>query len=1029
MKKIKRVMSSLFLVSLMALVGCSKGGDSNKKSNNGSNNSGQVADEEFKVTYAGKVYTGESGAATISINDNAAILVPSLETNDSATFSYESSDTSVLTVATTGKLTAIKAGTSVVTISYSTNSIVKITFTVTQPANAVGGHSYASVDYDEKSRILGALEKYAVDNYLTGITIFSNGSKVAYNARYIPQAQSYISGYGWGTMREGKLNGELPNAASGKPTYYNVGTTSLPAHANAMNASGSDVSTVYDYIATSYFGTRMNQTNDGYEWYPILATDERPIAVEEPVVNTDGTVKTPGAVIADTDARHNSNRRWRIHLRSDVKYRSNSQNATSRKYEGANVQLEDYLTPIKFMLTAWNGQYRGSEMTDGVSGFTGAATYYGKTASKPSTLADDAIINDEAWNTYMGSNVYTGHDDDGDFIEFNLLESCTQFYAMYYLSSSLYSPLPAEFLKYWTGTYVGKSDTARNATPVDTMLSTGPYYIESWENGKSINFKKNDQYFIKKDTFKTLGGTQERDVYNIDGIAYNVAESSTLASNFLAGKFDSYAPKATELATGGDFASDSGTSSSGVKWNLYETKGDSNFKLNVNASTESDWLKRFGPSGTNAQVDTSTSTWTKLNKDVNGKVPETACKPYMSNIHFLNFLSFSIDRKSICEARGSTPTQDYFSDNYLIDPESGVSYNSTDAHKAVLSDRFNDTYGYNETYATSELRKAFEEVIEPLSEQKAFNTKSSGGNAGTKSNPYLIPIDMEWMNTTDSSEYSDVFTHAKSIFEKVSSEDYNGAYELSIKETQGNSDYQQVYTLMKQGQFDLGFGSISGNSLNPINFLEVLKSDNSSTFTLNWGPDTDVVGDGLYEDGNSKNYIVYDNKYWSFDSLWQAADTGVALTNSGAIAEVENASTKGVSGGTFYDTVDAVNEAMSYKISFKKIIEAGATSIKFDITNSSSEDGWESYTVGYEQDGYKKLDLDSNDVGALTIGSNYNYTAGTTSKVEANRDKSVTLTISYKANLIDHSTGETLTKDFTQTMKLLTYTGYLSNNK
>ena len=93
---------------------------------------------------------------------------------------------------------------------------------------------------------------------------------------------------------------------------------------------------------------------------------------------------------------------------------------------------------------------------------------------------------------------------------------------------------------------------------------------------------------------------------------------------------------------------------------------------------------------------------------------------------------------------------------------------------------------------------------------------------------------MEWMNTTDKTDYSDVFTYVKKIFKEVSDESYGGNYELAINETNGNPDYQQVYNLMKQGQFDLGFGSISGNSLNPLNFLEVLKSDNSSTFTLNW---------------------------------------------------------------------------------------------------------------------------------------------------------------------------------------------------
>ena len=75
------------------------------------------------------------------------------------------------------------------------------------------------------------------------------------------------------------------------------------------------------------------------------------------------------------------------------------------------------------------------------------------------------------------------------------------------------------------------------------------------------------------------------------------------------------------------------------------------------------------------------------------------------------------------------------------------------------------------------------------------------------------------------------------------------------------------YKKMMLGQFDIGFGSISGNSYDPINFLEVLKSDNSSGFTLNWGVDTSAV------DGS----LVWNNEAFSFDALWEAADHGVII--------------------------------------------------------------------------------------------------------------------------------------------------------
>lgn len=1028
MKKIEKTILVVSLAAIGLLGSCTKTGTSS--GGNKTSSSGVVDNGDFTITYKNETFKVDDSTktATVSVGDNAAILDCQSTSGVSTTFTYESSDESVLLVSSTGKISAYKVGTATVTVKSAGGKQIVITFTVTATTVSSSGVSYASVSYDEKSRILASLEKYAVDNYLTGITIFSDGSKMAYNTRYVPQPKSYINGYGWGTTREGVLTSELKNALSKKTTYYNIGTTSLPAQANAMNASGSDVSTVYDYISSAYFATRMNQSADGYEWYNSLATDSAPIAVEEPTLNDDGTVKSYGAVISDTDARHDNNRRWRIHLRSGVKYRTGSTLAFTSKYDKTEVKLEDYLTPLKFMLTAWNGQYRGAELTDGISGFTGAATYYGKTASN-STGDSSAIWSDEDWNKIMGGNIFTGHDDSGDFIEFNLLENCTQFYAMYYLSSSLYSPLPADFIKFWGGKYLGQSPDAssvpaagRACTPVDTMLSTGPYYIESWDTNL-ILFKKNEDYFYTEDVFTDALGTTTRKVYNLDGIAYNkVEDSSKLKSEFLAGSLDSYSPKPEDLKTGGDFSAESGSNDK-MGWRIYETKGSSNFKLNVNASTEKNWLKRFGPNGTNNQVSGYTNTWTKLNKDLDGKTPETACKPYMSNIHFLNFLSFSINRKEICEARGSTPTQEYFSDNYLIDPETGVSYNSTTAHKAVLADRYNDTYGFNETYAKSELRKAFEEVIIPLGENKAFSSKSGGSSAGTKNNPWIVPIDMEWMNTTDSKDYSDVFKYVKQFFADVSKE-YDGNYELDIKETSGSSDYQQVYTLMKQGQFDLGFGSISGNSLNPLNFLEVLKSDNSSGFTLNWGPDTSVVGSGLYSGSDSsKNTIVYDGKTWSFDGLWSAADRGTLLTNTGSVAKVENASSKFSSyAGVKYEKTDATAKSVTYRLSFKQLIEAGASSIKFKVSNSSAETNWKNYIINGTETGYETLTADSDGIVNLVLGNGFNRSQGSTT----DDARIVTLTISYTAVLKStqaDGTIQNLTKEFTSTMNLATFVG------
>jgi len=470
---------------------------------------------------------------------------------------------------------------------------------------------------------------------------------------------------------------------------------------------------------------------------------------------------------------------------------------------------------------------------------------------------------------------------------------------MYNLSSNLYSPLPAEFIKIWGAKNFGKFMTGY--TPAETTISTGPYYISKYVNNDVLTLKQNNQYFHTVDTLPS-GAT--RTVYNIKGVNYKwTGDNTNLKSWFESGSTDSFAPTKDDIAQGGDFNGESGKFGDAVSWKRYTTKGDSNFKLNLNACTEAQWSERFGTTGTVA---------------THAKEHYWKVKPYMSNKHFLNFLSFSLDRQSICESRGMTPTQNYFSDNYLIDPESGVSYNSTEAHKAVLADRYDDMYGYNPTYAKSELDKVMQEVIVPLAESGKLATKTSGPGEGTSRNPYIVPIHMAWMNTTDSTDYADVFAGIKKAFSEEITLDYEGAYELSIVPDSVTSDYQHVYTNMKSGDFDIGFGAISGNDLDPLMFLEVLKSDNSSSFTLNWGPDTSAI--------DAEEPVVYDGKTWSYDSLWMAGTSAVALSTDGSIAGAKNVSTAHtISNSTIkYESVNATDSSVTYKISFKSLIEAGA---------------------------------------------------------------------------------------------------------
>lgn len=957
MKKLLKIAMVPAIASVALLASCNRTSDKKSDTVNGSASASTVPQGEIKFTYDGKELK-DGGAATINVGENLKVI--SVKNGKNTTF--VSSNTEVLEVgATTGKLNAKKAGECVITATDS-GTEYKFNFTVKAASSEAGTFSYADASYDEKAKILGVLEKYAVDNYLTGITLFSDGGRVVYNSRYVPTPSTYISGYGWGTEREGKLNGDLPAPLGGRKNYYQVGMVTIPNRADVMNASGSDVSDLSAYITSAYYGTRLNQTNDGYEWYPILATSEKPIALVEDGVDDKGytKVKVGGEDVTQSD-------RWRIYVRTGQggnyktnapKYKTASTLDVFKKYNDTYVQAKDYLTPFQWMLTSANGQSRGAELLDGVSGFAGAAEYYASSSEK-TKLDGDGIYNKEAWEKYMtkGHNIVMGTDSNGTYIDFRLSVPCTQFFAEYYLSSNLYSPLPAEILKEYP-TYGTEPSTTLN----NTTISCGAYYIQE-KSATALTLTRNGNFIDQiydhdKDNtaIDKFEGGITRKIYQMPGFQWTQVSEDKREENFKNGKVDSYSPTKDTLKS---YTAGSGHSGA-VDWNSYTTQASSTFKINVNSLTADKWQELFGTDG---------KSYVHNSSDTNLYVNQRKVRKYMSDKNFLDFLSFGLDRKTISEARGKEATQDYFADAYISDPENGIAYNSTSYHKAVLADRHPDTYGYDVTDAGNALTKCIKDTIAPMKSQLP-----------TENGKTVVQVDMDWMNPTDVKDYGDVFDSWKSIFEDVVNKKFGKQYVLKINQVNGTSDYNAVYDKMKRGEYDLGFGAVSGNTMNPLNFLEVLKSDNSSGFTLNWGKDTSEVSDD----------IVYDGKKWSFDSLWNAGNNVAVLNSKGVVAVPTT------TGYSVKDWVaDSAKEQVSYEVAFDDLIAAGAKikSIRAQTDAANAKVLYIDETAATKIDENNKtfkvvLDKTFNNTGieGVTEGSN---------KRQENVAATVTLTVSY----------------------------------
>lgn len=574
--------------------------------------------------------------------------------------------------------------------------------------------------------------------------------------------------------------------------YYYTWDSNDLGTINYWDSKESTVGDLITWCVGSYWDNAMNAEKDGYDWINFLANQK------------------PQAQNADKDGLATIYK-FEVKVGKDLVYNTLSKVEKFAAFKGREVKAEDYLTTWKELYCQYNGIERGGEGLTGAGSIKGMADYYQATADANISAEDKAKAFEK-----VGIKVTTEADGKAYMtVEFNV--KCNPFYAMYYVNSSINSPIPQEFLDLVGGLKeYGKFNSDNTLSPVDTSLSTGYFVLEAWESGKEIVFKKNELI-------------EDNGRYQIAGMKYAILpgqteDPETAFREFLANKLDAASIPSTKLD---EYKNDPRATT---------TLDASTFKLNMNTCTMEEWEALFGENGTITQTQKS-DYW-----DV---------KPAMSNDSFLRGLSYSINRKELAETLGRSATGNFFGSSYLSDPENGVSYNSTEAHKKATEKLLKDTdgFGYSLTLAQQYFKKACDEMIA----------------AGSYKTGDTITIEIAWQTAGQ-------ITTTGIPLAKYIEDAFNGCGGgLTLKvENYACAVWSDVYyKKMMVGQFDLGFGSISGNTLNPLNFLEVLKSDNSSGFTLNWGSDTSAVSDDL----------VYDGQKWSYDALWTAADQGAYIVD------------------------------------------------------------------------------------------------------------------------------------------------------
>ena len=700
---------------------------------------------------------------------------------------------------------------------------------------------YSSLGTDERTILTAEAENYLLDNGLAPITYMVNSGYQLYNERvHSPflDENNYVPGYGFGLQDYGTIDAPLEAEQTEKFKWYlhdQLDATSDLGDFNYLASNSNAVSTLYSYVSQYYFNQFVNEDATGYSYQPGLSRKAAPEAI-----NPD---------------ENGSSTTWKVYLNvgtgsgegvnSGYAYRTASKTFSS--FDKRPIRLEDYLTPFKLLATQSVGYYRGAEqagestLNRQIKGF---AEYFGKTANATELASDEEIQKE------LG--VKLDYSDNSITITFN--GKITPDYAEYQLNGLWCNPIPEDFLK-----ELGKGDVIAGAknygrnrsegslTPLDTMLSVGPYYTTYYESKKTIAFARNENWPIKKDMYG-------RDLYQIEGIHLNVNSSLSNNQNAYIEAFEAGTTDFSNIPE--------------QYWDKYATdprrkkvQGDRKSQYFVNTFDKAFWDQRF----------TGQSDW--------------SVKPILSNENFYKGLYIGIDRQSVADYFHYEPCYDVQEPNNKVSPKAETVYNNTDEHEQVFADQFGNSLDDLSLWRNN-AADYFEVAIQEELEAGHYSL-------GSESNPTVVDFTMVMVDSANGNYVEQqIFSNWENAFAlAVSSHvgaggknDWVGPngkplITLDVKSDRLSSSMDDTALQnavlkngVKAGKYDgQGVFFVSGNGLDTFNNFDRYMSDDDSGFTLNFGLDTAIPSADMY----------YDGKYWSYETLWAAGNGGILLDENG----------------------------------------------------------------------------------------------------------------------------------------------------
>ena len=682
---------------------------------------------------------------------------------------------------------------------------------------ADGVFDFTEEEYETKLDILAALESFALKNHLAGIPLYDDASYERFSERITLKSDEYITNYGFGV---GESTIDPDGIMCDGPINESVAAWKSYFHGYTSTDSGT-----FNYWDSTGADVADRASMVSGTYYEVEMTPNKDDYMwvaglakqDEPIMLKRVGEGSSQHLEVETDSSVKSSKYWRVPLKTGedgIVYNVPETSRWKDKYRGRGVELQDYITPFKAMFD--NNFARATGFGDDSSGFEGVLDYIYSTKHTK-----------ENWDA-LGVGIQINEAEGA--IDFTFITPKTVNSARTNLSGSLLSPVPSEFLtdiggagNYGKQTKPADSDWTKG---MDNIISCGAYIPEYWETGKKLVYTKNDLYF-DKDRYSFAGVTE--DVFegtNADKAAYAAFKNNQL---------DEVTIPVSEIKN--DYN----------KPTVHHTKGSTVLKLNVNSTTEAEWEYFFGEEGT-VYKHSKTQYWDS--------------KPLMHNEYFLDGVYYSINRLELSQLSGRNPALSYLSGAYTQDPDGKKMYRDSPQGKSVLAEIIeqSDEYGHNDSVA----QDAFEQAIRWGYQNGELEIDSE----------YEISCIWRYQDTIDNlGDY--IKSYVEDNFNAVGKK-----YGISLvwnNEVAG-TQYTDCYTRMDHGEFDFAEGAITGNVLNPLDFMSTIcTNDLAQGFCLNWGHPTEKV----YEE----DPLVYGGYSWSYDALYKAANSA-AVVSKGVNREI-----------------------------------------------------------------------------------------------------------------------------------------------